>query len=203
MITLFIDTSNNDVSIAIIRGNEILAKKKEYLLYEHSIYTISYLDEVLKKAGLEPTDIDQIMVVNGPGSFTGVRIGLTIAKTYAFILKKDLILLSSLKVMALSEKGEYILAITYAKHDNYYFGLYDRNYQEVIKEQFNSGEELIKVIKQYPDLVIVSNSKIDIPKVNIINDFDLIKIVNYYKDKKEISIHQAKPNYLKLPQAME
>ena len=102
MITLFIDTSSTDVSIALIKDNNILSEICETLPNQHSIYTTSYLDKVLKIANIEPKEVDKIMIVNGPGSFTGVRIGVTIAKTFAYILKKDIICLSSLKIKSLN-----------------------------------------------------------------------------------------------------
>ena len=90
MISLFIDTSGIDVSIALIRDNNIVTKIVERIPNEHSVYTTSYLDKVLNRANISPSDIDKILVVNGPGSFTGVRIGVTIAKVFAYILKKDI-----------------------------------------------------------------------------------------------------------------
>ena len=93
MITLFIDTSSSDVSIALVKDNEILSYINEELPNQHSIYTTSFLDEVLKSADLNPDDVDRIMVVNGPGSFTGIRIGVTIAKVYAYLLNLLLLLI--------------------------------------------------------------------------------------------------------------
>jgi tRNA threonylcarbamoyladenosine biosynthesis protein TsaB len=85
MISLFIDTSSIDVSIAIIKDNKILSSITKEATGTHSIYTTKYLDDMLKEAKLKPKDINKIMVVNGPGSFTGVRIGVTIAKTYSYL----------------------------------------------------------------------------------------------------------------------
>lgn len=202
MTTLFIDTSFIDVSIAIIKDNIILNKITKSIPNEHSIWSVSFIQEVLNNSKLKPNDIDNIMVVNGPGSFTGVRIGLTIAKTYAYLLTKDLILLSSLKILALSTKGEYILSLINANHDNYYGVLYDKNYNEIVKEKFMNINEVNDIINNY-QVKMVSNSKIEIPNTEVINNIDLISVVNYYKDLKVDNIHIVTPNYLKLPQAME
>ena len=80
MITLFIDTSNSDVSIALIKDSNILASISESLPNQHSVYATSYLDKLINEAKIEVNEVDKVMVVNGPGSFTGVRIGVTIAK---------------------------------------------------------------------------------------------------------------------------
>ena len=99
MICLFIDTTFKDVSIALVEDNTILASINKSIPNEHSIYTVSFIDDVLKEAKKTPDMVDRILVVNGPGSFTGVRIGVTIAKTYAYLLKKDIVPVSSLKIM--------------------------------------------------------------------------------------------------------
>ena len=155
MISLFIDTSDSDVSIAIIKEGNLINLIQESIPNEHSIYTVKYIDEILKKSNLEPNSIDNIMVVSGPGSFTGLRIGLTIAKTYAYLLKKDIILVSSLKMLALSTEGEYILSLIDAKHDNYYLGLYDKYYDSIIEEEFSNKEEIENILKEYLTLYLL------------------------------------------------
>lgn len=204
MINLFIDTSDKDVSIGIIKDNKIINQIKESLPNQHSIYTTSYIKQVLDKSKLLPTDIDRIIVVTGPGSFTGIRIGVTIAKVYAYLLKKEVIGISSLKILALSTNpSKYYLSLIDAKHDNYYIGLYNENYQEVIKEQFASITEIEQIIQKY-NPTIISNHNLNILNQNISKtNLDLIKIIEYYKDSIPVNPHLLNPNYLKLPQAME
>lgn len=203
MISLFIDTSSSDVSIAIIKDKNILASICKETPNEHSIYTVKYLDDILKESNLNPEDIDKIMIVNGPGSFTGVRIGVTVAKTYAYLLKKDIITISSLKMLALSTNHDYIMSLIDAKHDNYYIGLYDKDNNEIIKEQFIHIDKLLEIINKYnPKLVSDNNiiiNNIKVPK----QELDFVKIVEYYKDNKTLNPHSVVPNYLKLPQALE
>ena len=133
MISLFIDTSSSDVSIALVKDNKILSSITKNIPNEHSIYTTSFLDKVIKDANITSKDINKIMVVNGPGSFTGVRIGVTIAKVFAYLQNIDIICVSSLKMRALSLEHDYCLSIIDAKHDNYYLGLYNKENEEVIK----------------------------------------------------------------------
>ena len=123
MITLFIDTSSSDVSIAILRDGIVLDKIIENIPNKHSVYTVSYIDSLLKKCNIKPKDVKNIMVVNGPGSFTGVRIGVTIAKTFAYLNDVSIIPISSLKMLALSISHDYCLSLIDAHHDNYYIGL--------------------------------------------------------------------------------
>ena len=203
MISLFIDTSSSDVSIAIIKDKNILASISKETPNEHSIYTVKYLDDILKESNLNPEDIDKIMIVNGPGSFTGVRIGVTVAKTYAYLLKKDIITISSLKMLALSTDHDYIMSLIDAKHDNYYIGLYDKDNNEIIKEQFIHIDKLLEIINKYNPKLVSDNdiiiNNIKVPKQKL----DFVKIVEYYKDNKTLNPHSVVPNYLKLPQALE
>ena len=83
MISLFIDTSLSNVSISIVKDNKILSLIQKGIPNMHSVYTTKFVKEALDQAGCDANDIDNIMVVNGPGSFTGLRIGATIVNTLA------------------------------------------------------------------------------------------------------------------------
>ena len=204
MISLFIDTSTANVSISIVKDGKILSIIQEGLPNEHSKYATSYVKRVIDEAGFDANDVDNILVVNGPGSFTGVRIGVTIAKTYGYLINKDIIPVSSLKSLAISSNDkDIIMSVISANRNNYYVGIYDKNYNNLIDEQFVSANRLLELINEY-NPYIVSNDfyvlgKHKFSKVNL----DIEKIVDYYKDMDKINYHALVPNYLKLPQAME
>lgn len=203
MITLFIDTSNQDVSIALLKDGKIINKITKSIPNEHSKYAVSYIDEVLKKSEITPKEVQNIMVVNGPGSFTGVRIGLTIAKVYALLNDIKVTLISSLKCLAIgNNKNKYILSLINARNDNYYIGFYDNNYNDVINEHFGNIEEVNDIINKYDDVLVVSNNSGN-DNVKVINELDIESIYNYYKDKDKVNPHMVLPNYLKLPQVLE
>ena len=204
MISLFIDTSMANVSISIVKDNKILSIIQEDIPNEHSKYATSYVKRVIDEAGIDANDIDNILVVNGPGSFTGVRIGVTIAKTYGYLIKKEIIPVSSLKSLAISSNyNGNVMSVITANRNNYYVGIYDREYNNLIDEQFVSSLELLELIDKY-NPYIVSNDfyvlgKHKFNKVNL----DIVRIVEYYKDMDKVNYHALVPNYLKLPQAME
>lgn len=203
MITLFIDTSAADVSIAILEGSKVLAQVTKRILNEHSVYTVSFIEEMIKEAGKTVLDVEKIMVVTGPGSFTGVRIGVTIAKVYAYLRKIEVIPVSSLKMRALGMQHEYCLSLIDAHHDNYYLGLYDQNNQEVIAEQFNTKEFVLGIINKYQP-VVVGNEEFEIDSNKVKREkLDIAKVVEYYQTAEGINPHLLQPNYLKLPQALE
>lgn len=200
---LFIDTSGVDVSIAIINDGKILSSINEVVPNSHSVYTVSFLDKAIKEASLTIDDIDKILVVTGPGSFTGVRIGVTIAKVYAYLKKIDIICVSSLKMLALSTNHNYCLALINARNDNYYLGLYDKNNEEVIKEQFNNKDMVLDVIKKYNPIIVSDNDLVLDDIIIKKQKLDINNICTYYQDKSSVNPHLIIPNYLKLPQAME
>lgn len=200
---LFIDTSGVDVSIAIINDGKILSSINEVVPNSHSVYTVSFLDKAIKEASLTIDDIDKILVVTGPGSFTGVRIGVTIAKVYAYLKKIDIICVSSLKMLALSTNHNYCLALINARNDNYYLGLYDKNNEEVIKEQFNNKDMVLDVIKKYNPIIVSDNDLVLDDIIIKKQKLDINNICTYYQDKSSVNPHLVVPNYLKLPQAME
>lgn len=200
---LFIDTSSTDVSIAIIKDGIILSNINKTIPNAHSIYTVNFIDKALKDTKLKPSDIDKILVVTGPGSFTGVRIGVTIAKTYAYLNKINIVEISSLKMLALSCEHDYCLALINAKNNNYYLGLYDKNNNEIIEEQFNTIYKVLELIKKY-NPTIVSQEEITIENIKTKKQIlNIKKICSYYQEKDSTNIHLIVPNYLKLPSALE
>ena len=204
MISLFIDTSTANVSISIVKDNEILSLVQEDIPNEHSKYATSYVKKVIDEAKIDANDIDNLLVVNGPGSFTGVRIGVTIAKTYGYLINKEIIPVSSLKSLALSTNYTgNIMSIISANRNNYYIGIYDEQYNNLVQEQFVNTNQVLELIEKY-NPHIVSNDfyvlgKYKFNKINL----NILNIVNYYKDQDTVHYHALVPNYLKLPQALE
>ena len=204
MISLFIDTSMVNVSISVVKDGKIMSIIQENIPNEHSKYATYYVKKVIDEAGIDANDIDNILVVNGPGSFTGVRIGVTIAKTYGYLINKELIPVSSLKSLAISiNKDSVVMSVIQANRSNFYVGIYDREYNNLIDEQFVSGSRLVELIEEY-NPYIVSNDfyVLDRYKFNKVS-LDILRIIDYYKDMDKINYHRLVPNYLKLPQAME
>ena len=101
MINLYIDTSSSYLYSALIKDKKILQEVKENYGQKLSVEALPQIIKLFEKASIPPKDIEKIFVVVGPGSFTGIRIGVTIAKTMAFSLKKSIIPVSSLKAMAI------------------------------------------------------------------------------------------------------
>ena len=191
MISMFIDTSLSDVSIALIKDGKLLSKINNNIPGQHSVYVTKYIDDILKENNLSPKDVDEIIVVNGPGSFTGIRIGVTIAKMFAYLQNIRIVTITSLKARVIGESSKYILSKIDAGHSNYYIGLYDEEYN-TIEEKFTNTTEIENIIKEYSPQV-VDPSK----------EYNIEEIIKYTKNIPGQNPHSVNPIYLKLPEAME
>lgn len=191
MISMFIDTSLSDVSIALIKDGKLLSKINNSIPGEHSIYVTKYVDDIIKENNLSPKDVDEIIVVNGPGSFTGIRIGVAIAKVFAYLQNIRIVSITSLLARVIGYKSKYLLSKIDAKHNNYYIGLYDEEYN-VITEEFTSINEIEEIIEKYSPLVLDPSS-----------EYNIEKIIEYTRKLPSENVHAVNPIYLKLPEAME
>ena len=201
---LYIDTSSSYLFSAILEDTKVLAEvKKEFgtSLSEESLPEIAILFE---KANLKPKEIEKIIVVNGPGSFTGIRIGITIAKTYAWALNIDIITVNALEAMSISCKEEtYHVPIIDARRGYVFGAIYDKDSNVIFKPKHILIEELDKEIEKLDNYTIISNNEVEHYK-NIVNyDPDISKIVEKTMDRTSLNPHAVNPEYLKLTEAEE
>ena len=99
MKTLLINTCTNRIIVAIADSEATFSSCNEIIENQMSNIIMTKIEKCFEEAGLKPNDIDQIIVAIGPGSYTGIRIGVTIAKTMAWALNKKIIPISSLEFM--------------------------------------------------------------------------------------------------------
>ncbi|MEA3450827.1 MAG: tRNA (adenosine(37)-N6)-threonylcarbamoyltransferase complex dimerization subunit type 1 TsaB [Bacteroidota bacterium] len=97
---LNIETSTTVCSVALSHYNKIIAEKTSYENNSHSKLLARFIDEIFKENNIKPQELDAIAVSEGPGSYTGLRIGVSTAKGLAYSLKKPLIAVDTLKIMA-------------------------------------------------------------------------------------------------------
>lgn len=105
MKVLGFDTSTMTTSVSIIEDENMLALYSLQGSVYHSESLSDMVNNILNKFDFDLSQIDLISVGIGPGSFTGIRIGLTFAKVLAQVLKKDIVAVSSLKACAIKEDG--------------------------------------------------------------------------------------------------
>jgi len=208
MKTLYLDTSSSFLYTAIINENKILAERKEKLDKDLSVKTLSKVSEMFEKNNILPNEIDKIIVVNGPGSFTGIRIGLTIAKTFAWAKKIPIIQISSLEAMALSyeeKEVHYVIPIIDARRNFVFSAIYDReNSSFVMNEQYINLNTLEVAIDNLPGkFVYITNDKINLNNESVNYDPDILKIVMTVQNREPVNPHSIDANYLKLTEAEE
>lgn len=125
---LSIDTSSSICSIVVVEDNKILKEIHNKSEKEHSKTLMPMIDELLKSLQITLEDIDLLACTKGPGSFTGIRIGIATIKAFADAKNIPVIAVNSLEALAHSGamkkgNGEYI-SILDAKNDNVYFAIY-------------------------------------------------------------------------------
>ena len=131
---LYIDTSSSYLYTSIVENDKVLSEIKEEFGQSLSEVALPRIVSMFEDNNLSPKDIDKIIVVNGPGSFTGIRIGITIAKIYAWSLNIPITTIYSLEAMAISSnKEKYHVPIINARRGYVYAAIYDKDYNEILK----------------------------------------------------------------------
>ena len=127
---LCIETATTNCSVALEKNGKLLALKEDYSnKYSHAERLHLFIDEILKENGVQPQDLEAIAVSKGPGSYTGLRIGVSAAKGLCFALDLPLISIPTLKSLALQVKQ---------KKDGFIIPLLDARRMEVYTAGFNS-----------------------------------------------------------------
>jgi len=201
---LYIDTSSSFLYTAIVDENALISEIKEEYGQSLSEVALPKIVSMFEENNLKPSDIDKIIVVNGPGSFTGIRIGITIAKVYAWSLKIPITTIYSLEAMALSsENNMYHIPIINARRGYVFAAIYDNDYNVVLKPQHIKLEDLRTKLNEISEYEFISNDEFeDITEITKYNP-NILKIVNKYKDKESVNPHSVNPEYLKLTEAEE
>ena len=210
---LAIDTSTMISTVTVADEKEILGDFNVNQVKTHSESLVPMIENLLKLLGMTVADIDKFVIAEGPGSFTGLRIGMTIAKTLAQIEKKDLITVSTLKAMAagsISQRAK--LPLIDARSTRVYGALYDENLEEIVPANLYEIDNLAK---------IVNEKGLEIEMLGLLNDkyFDkferakkapinlnncigkgLIKIAQE-ENLEARPLYEISPNYLRKSQA--
>ena len=125
MLTLCIDTAYKYLTVALIRDDRVIEAISNECFKRQSEEIFVALEELFGKAGINRRDIDSMCISSGPGSYTGVRIAMTIAKVYCKIAAIDLYKISTLKLYAGGKERTMVVMDARAKRA--YVGAYDRN----------------------------------------------------------------------------
>ena len=198
MKSLLVDTSTSKLLIYIVENNSVLFSFNEKLDKTLSSRFMLIIENAFKQTNISPKEIDKIFVSIGPGSFTGIRIGMTFAKIYSLLLKKDLIPISTLELFASSLNEGECYALIDARRGYVYSGFYNSNLDTVIKEKYVLLDDLLKDVCQKCKIYSYdsfSNINVIEPKINV------LKVINKHINDIPINPHSLKPLYLKNTEA--
>ena len=121
---LAMDTSNKALSLALLHDKELLGQVTLNIKKNHSITLMPAIDFLMNSLDMKPTDLDRIVVAQGPGSYTGLRIAVATAKTLAHTLKIELVGVSSLQALIPDQVEGLVIPIMDARRNNVYAGFY-------------------------------------------------------------------------------
>lgn len=178
MFTLFIDTHGDIIIVALYDGEKLIEKIKESK-YSHAVYLSSMIRDILKENNLNFKNIKDIVAVNGPGSFTGIRIGLTHSKTLAYLLNIPIYLVSTLSSYLVSSDVNKNKVCILEDNKGYYVSEFDQ-YNNIIYE-----EKYLEDVNRFEDEFCVPL------KLNI------VKVIEFAKKSDSVDAHLVRANYVK------
>lgn len=221
MKALAIDTSTFVMGVALVDGDKVLGEVITNLKKNHSIRLMPAVDELMKDADVLPQQLDRIIVAHGPGSYTGVRIGVTTAKTLAWSLQIPLVGISSLEVLA--QNGRFfngvISPIFDARRGQVYTGLYQNQgdtLENIVADQVSLIEDWgTRLNDEYENILFLGNdisihkevietklgSKAQFGKISELNSRPSELAFLGLKKEPYGNVHTFTPNYIRLAEA--
>ena len=201
MICLFFDTSSDLLKVSLIKDNKIIFDKELHKKNDHSSYLVPTIDEAFKSNNIDFKELDEIIVGNGPGSFTGTRISIAVAKTYAFSFNIPVYMISSLEELIYDNDGyDFYVPIIEEKKENLYFSIFDKDKKRVMDDTYSSTEYMYKKLEELDGKILLISlsdkeyEKYDTVKASI-NALNIMKNIDVNNEK--VNPHLLKPNYIK------
>ncbi|WP_141434461.1 tRNA (adenosine(37)-N6)-threonylcarbamoyltransferase complex dimerization subunit type 1 TsaB [Bacillus sp. 03113] len=198
MKVLAIDTSNHVLGISLLDEEKVIGEYITNVKQNHSVRVMPAIENLMKDCQVTPTDLTKIVVAKGPGSYTGVRIGVTIAKTLAWTLQIPLVGISSLEVLAASAAryfNGYVSPLFDARRGQIYTGLYqyeNGQIQTVVKDKLVLSKDWAEEIKPFKKNVLFIGN--DLPLHHSI----IKKALGDYALFAEMTEHNPRPAELGL-----
>ena len=176
---LLIESSNEVCSVALSSSENIIQEKWINEPNSHSVYLAPFVDEVMWNAGLYIHELDGVVISDGPGSYTGLRIGCSLAKGICMGANIPLIAVSTLKGLASVALNDYpsvdqIIALVDARRSDAYMGIYDQHLNPIVEEQFVTINSELRIEKN--NTVVVGSGAI-----KFINELDKEKELKHTK----------------------
>ncbi|MFP4198031.1 MAG: tRNA (adenosine(37)-N6)-threonylcarbamoyltransferase complex dimerization subunit type 1 TsaB [Halanaerobium sp.] len=224
MLILAIDTSTDILGLALIESGQLKGEYNLSLRRQHSEKLLPLIEQIFELLEIQAEDLDGITVAVGPGSFTGLRIGITTAKMLARIFSIPVKGVPTLEVMAAGVEGEYLLPLLDARRERVYYSFYQQLKNQPFLKEINQAastgiSNLPEILNNYQDqeIKIIGEKKDEVFKVLTENNFSVKEAEaefnqpraavlarlgeSYLSSGYKDDIYQLKPVYLKKPQA--
>ena len=210
MKVLAFDTSSKALSLAILEDKQVLAETTINIKKNHSITLMPAIDFLMASLDWTPKDLDRIVVAEGPGSYTGLRIAVATAKTLAHTLNIELVGMSSLLALVPYQQEGLFVPLMDARRNNVYAGFYE-NAKPVMPEAHLPFEQVIELIKGASQVTFVGEVgpfveqiQEHLPRTNLKETLpNAANLALWAWDKEADSLHDFVPNYLKRVEAEE
>lgn len=210
MKVLAFDTSSKALSLAILEDKQVLAETMINIKKNHSITLMPAIDFLMGSLDWTPKDLDRIVVAEGPGSYTGLRIAVATAKTLAHTLNIELVGMSSLLALVPRQKEGLFVPLMDARRNNVYAGFYE-NAKPVMPEAHLSFAEVLEKVTDAEHVTFVGEVgpfveqiQEHLPQANYQESLpNAANLALWAWDKKADSLHDFVPNYLKRVEAEE
>lgn len=205
MISLFLDSCDKKIIVGLLKDNKLIASKIEENNNHLSERFLPLIINILDSCSIDLKEVSKIYIVNGPGSFTGIRVGVTTAKVIAWGFDIPIVPISELEVMASTyTTNKYLVPYIDARRDFVYAGMYDNDLNIIFNDSHISVEKLKNKIKRHSksdEFCFVSYD--NILDNTILPDINIEKVVDKHKFDVGINPHEVVPNYLKKTEAEE
>ena len=187
MVNLVLDTSTKYLYIALVKDDVLL----EELIFEgsknHAGNSVYQIDLLLKKHNFTTNDLDNVYCGYGPGSYTGVRISVTIAKMLASFSNINLYSISSLYLAGSGYDNKNVAIMFDARRGNSFCACYGENH---IEDKLRNNEEFLQMVNSYEDVVVVNESNFKVNPLKVIQN--AVKVGD---------VEAFVPNYLRITEA--
>jgi tRNA threonylcarbamoyladenosine biosynthesis protein TsaB len=209
---LLIESSNEICSVALSQEKSIIQEKYINKPNSHSVYLAPFVNEVLNNARMSINELDGVVISDGPGSYTGLRIGSSLAKGICLGAGIPLMAVSTLKGLAKKALNDYpsvdqAIALVDARRSDAYVGVYNQQLKPLIKEQFITINSELKIEKSNA-VVVGSGAMKFINELDVKKELKHSESVLYAKDLLDeamlkwakqdfVDLTSYEPNYIK------
>ena len=191
MYQLLLDSSNVFLSVGLAKEEKVIDKIFYEAWQRQSEMMVTEIDNILKRNKVDKSELDAVVVGMGPGSYTGVRIGVTIAKTIAYALKIKLYAKSSLSLLKHPEFPT--ICVFNARSGRSYFAVY-KGHEVLVKDTVLENEKVLEYVKAHPDYLVHGDTyQLGLES----GKFDIVDNLADFDKKEEVDAFRLNPVYLK------